>query len=59
MLIHLVRVGMMQHAEKLAKSLNGYLNIYKSHMMTAMRALDFYNNINSGKNCNQEGCKVE
>ena len=59
MLINLVRLGMMEHAEKLAKSLNGYLNIYKSHMMTAMRALDFYNNINSGKNCNQEGCKVE
>ena len=45
MLINLVRLGMMEKAEKLAKSLNGYLNIYKSHMMTAVRALDFFNNV--------------
>ena len=59
MLINLVRLGMMEQAEKLAKSLNGYLNIYKSHMMTALRALDFFNNINSGKNCNEQGCKID
>ena len=59
MLINLVRLGMMEQAEKLAKSLNGYLNIYKSNMMTAIRALDFFNNINSGKNCNEQGCKID
>ena len=59
MLINLVRLGMMEQAKKLAKSLNGYLNIYKSHMMTAVRALDFFNNINSGKNCNEQGCKID
>ena len=59
MLINLVRLGKMDEAKKLSESLNGYLNIYKSHMMTAIRALDFFNNINSGKNCNERGCKID
>ena len=29
MLINLVRLGMMEEAQKLSDSLNGYLNIYK------------------------------
>jgi len=28
-------------------------------MMTAIRALDFFNNINLGKNCNEQGCKID
>jgi len=59
MLINLVRLGMMDEAKKLSDSLNGYLNIYKNHMMTAIRALDFFNNVNSGKNCNEKGCKID
>ena len=59
MLINLVKLGMMDEAKKLSQSLNGYLNIYKNHMMTAIRALDFFNNINSGKNCNDQGCKID
>ena len=59
MLINLVRLGMMDEAKKLSDSLNGYLNIYKNHMMTAIRAIDFFNNINSGKNCNDQGCKID
>ena len=59
MLINLVRLGMMDKAKKLSESLNGYLNIYKNHMMTAIRALDFYNNTKSGKNCNEQGCKID
>ena len=58
MLINLVRLGMMEDAKKLSESLNGYLNIYKNHMMTSLRALDFFNNISSGKNCNEQGCKT-
>ena len=58
MLINLTRLGLMDEAKNLANSLNGYLNIYKSHMMTAIRALDFFNNISSGKNCNEQGCKI-
>ena len=58
MLINLVRLGMMDDAKKLSNSLNGYLNVYKNHMMTAIRAIDFYNNIKEGKNCNEQGCKI-
>ena len=57
MLINLIRLGLMNEAKNLANSLNGYLNIYKNHMLTAIKALDFFNNINSGKNCNEQGCK--
>ena len=59
MLINLVRLGMMKEAKKLSDGLNGYLNIYKNHMMTAIKALDFFNNINAGKNCNEKGCKID
>ncbi len=59
MLINFTRLGMMDEAKKLSNSLNGYLNIYKNHMMTAIRAIDFYNNVNFGKNCNEQGCKID
>ena len=59
MLINLTRLGMMNEAKKISNSLNGYLNVYKNHMMTALRALDFYNNVNLGKNCNDQGCKID
>ena len=59
MLINFVRLGMMEEAKKLSDSLNGYLNIYKSHMMTSLRALDYFNNVFNGKNCNVLGCKTD
>ncbi len=59
MLINFVRLGMMEEARKLSDSLNGYLNIYKNHMMTSLRAIDFFNNIKEGKNCNEQGCKID
>ena len=58
MLINLIKLGLIDDAKKLANSLNGYLNVYKNHMMTAIRALDYFNNISSGKNCNEKGCKI-
>ena len=58
MLINLTRLGFVEKATKLSESLNGYLNIYKNHMMTSLRALDYYNNIKEGKNCNEQGCKT-
>ncbi len=59
MLINLIRLGMMEEAKKLTVSLNGYLNIYKNHMMTAVRAIDFFNNIKEGKNCDEKSCKID
>ena len=58
MLINLVRLGVMDKAKKLSSSLNGYLNIYKNHMMTAVRAIDFFNNVKNGLNCNEQGCEI-
>ncbi len=58
MLINFIRLGLMDKAKKLSNSLNGYMNIYKNHMMTAIRALDFYKNVKEGKNCNEQGCKI-
>ena len=49
MLINFTRLGMMNEAKKLADSLNGYLNIYKNHMMTSLKAIDYFNNIKQGK----------
>ena len=59
MLINLIRLGMIDEAKKLADSLNGYLNIYKNHMMTSLRAIDYFNNIKEGKNCTEQGCKID
>jgi uncharacterized protein YyaL (SSP411 family) len=58
MLVNLTRLGFLTEAKKLSNSLNGYLNIYKNHMTTAIRALDFFNNVKEGKNCNEQGCKI-
>ena len=58
MLINFVRLGMLDEAKNLSESLNGYLNIYKSHMMTSLRAIDYFNSIKEGKNCNEQGCIV-
>ena len=49
MLINLIRLGMNNEANKLSQSLNGYLNIYKNHMMSSLRAIDFFNNYKSRK----------
>ena len=59
MLINFVRLGMLEEAKKLSDSLNGYLNIYKNHMMTSLRAIDFFNNVQQGKNCNEQGCILD
>ncbi len=59
MLINFVRQGMMKEAQKLSDSLNGYLNIYKNNMMSAVRAIDFFNNVKEGKNCDEKGCKID
>ena len=59
MLINFTRLGMIEEAKKLSNSLNGYLNVYKSHMLTSLRAIDYFNNTTSGKNCNHEGCNID
>tara|TARA_E500000178_G_scaffold162766_1_gene162314 strand:- start:1193 stop:2743 length:1551 start_codon:yes stop_codon:yes gene_type:complete len=58
MLINFSRLGYLEQAKELSISLNGYLNIYKNFMISSLKALDFFKEIESGKNCNTEGCKI-
>ncbi len=58
MLINFSRLGMLVQAKELSNSLNGYLNVYKNFMISSLKALDFFQEIDNGKNCNSEGCEI-
>ena len=58
MLINLIRLGFTKETQKLANSLNGYLNIYKSLMVSSLKAIDYYNMIEANKNCTETGCII-
>jgi uncharacterized protein YyaL (SSP411 family) len=58
MLLNFTRLGMLDEGNKLSESLNGYLNIYKSYMVSSLKSLDYFNLIKNGKNCNFDGCKI-
>jgi uncharacterized protein YyaL (SSP411 family) len=59
MLMNLVRLNEQKYSSSLANSLNGYLNIYRSFMVSSIRAIDFYNenNVYLSK-CDTNGCKI-
>ena len=58
MLLNLTRLGMLDQASELASSLNGYLNKYKIFMASSIKAVDFFNEIKSGKKCGDQGCQI-
>ena len=58
MLMNFSRMGYIEQANELSNSLNGYLNIYKNFMISSLKALDIFNEIKEGKNCNLDGCKI-
>ena len=58
MLLNFSRLGMKNEAKELSDSLNGYLNIYKSLMMSSLKSIDYFNTVKSNKNCNETGCTV-
>ena len=58
MLLNFTRLGFLQEAKELAESLNGYLNVYKNFMISSTKSLDFFKEIENGKNCNSEGCSI-
>ena len=58
MLINFSRLGYIDKSKELSNSLNGYLNLYKSFMTSSLKALDFFKENSSGKNCTTEGCKI-
>ena len=58
MLLNFSRLGMKNEAKELSNSLNGYLNIYKSLMVSSLKSIDYFNMIESNKNCTENGCII-
>ena len=58
MLLNFSRLGMKREAKELSNSLNGYLNIYKSLMISSLKSIDYLNMIKKNKNCNENGCII-
>ena len=58
MLLNFSRLGMKNEAKELSKSLNGYLNIYKSLMISSLKAIDYFKMIEVNKNCTETGCII-
>ena len=56
MLLNFSRLGMLDEGKKLSNSLNGYLNVYKSLMLSSLKSIDYFISLESGKKCNQDGC---
>ncbi len=58
MLLNFSRLGFRNEGKELSNSLNSYLNTYKLFMTSSLKAIDFFNAIELGKNCNEEGCLI-
>ena len=55
MLLNFSRLKMNNEAEELSKSLNGYLNIYKLSMASALKSIEYFNTQNDSRNYNEKG----
>jgi len=58
MLLNFSRLGMKNEARELSNSLNGYLNVYKSLMVSSLKSIDYFNMIEDNKNCTDNGCII-
>jgi hypothetical protein len=58
MLLNFSRLGMKKEAKELSNSLNGYLNIYKLSMISAVKSIDYFNVTENNKNCTESGCEI-
>ncbi len=58
MLLNFSRLGMKTEGRELSNSLNGYLNIYKSLMTSSLKSIDYFDMIESNKNCTENGCII-
>jgi uncharacterized protein YyaL (SSP411 family) len=59
MLLNFSRLGMKEKGKNLCDSLNGYLNVYGSVMISSLKSVDYFNMVQEGKSCNQDGCKID
>ena len=58
MLSNFSRLGYLQIGKELSESLNGYLNIFKNHMLSSLKSIDIFNQTNSGIKCTEDGCDL-
>ena len=58
MLLNFSRLGMNNEAKELSDSLNGYLNIYKTLMISSLKSIDYFNMIKSNQKCTDIGCII-
>ena len=58
MLLNFSRLKMKNEGKELSDSLNGYLNVYKSLMASALKSIDYFKMIERNKNCTKEGCLI-
>jgi hypothetical protein len=49
---------MTNEATELSNSLNGYLNVYKSLMASALKSIDYFTMSENNKNCSDKGCSI-
>ena len=58
MLLNFSRLGMKSEAKELSNSLNSYLNIYESLMISSLQSIDYFNMIETKKNCTEKECVI-
>ena len=58
MLLNFSRLGMKKEANELSISLNGYLNIYKSLMVSSLKSIDYFEMKEKDNNCTENGCLI-
>ena len=58
MLLNFSRLKMTNEATELSNSLNGYLNVYKSLMASALKSIDYFTMSENNKNCSDKGCSI-
>jgi len=58
MLLNFSRLSMKNEARELSNSLNGYLNVYKSAMASALKSVDYFNALNTNNKCTEDGCLI-
>ena len=58
MLLNFSRLKMKNEGAELSNSLNGYLNVYKSLMVSSIKSIEYFNTIDSNKKCTAEGCLI-
>jgi uncharacterized protein YyaL (SSP411 family) len=58
MLLNFSRLLMKNEARELSNSLNGYLNVYKSAMASALKSVDYFNALDTNNKCTEDGCLI-